>query len=169
MKLSNKDWFSKCDQICGFLRIWSYLLRKSLMDNLIFWAVFYAVRLEIWQMNSSSMNIFRNSAQNAKIDRYLLDFHFTKKKFSFNDFSSKWTNPQETLCLFRFTTEIVDRKLLFCVQYSFKKIKATLISDITKYPNNLNRGDKLSYRLKSCVLKSRSFIRTIIKYMCLKG
>ena len=72
-------------------------------------------------------------------------------------------------CLFTFTTEIVDGKFLFCVQYSFRKIKVTLMSDITKYPNNLNRGDKLSYRLKSCVLKSRSFIGTIIKYMYLKG
>ena len=157
---------TKSAVFCGFGHTY---LKKSLMENLIFWTVFYAVRLEIWQMNSTSMNIFRNSAQNAKIDRYLLDFHFTKKKFSFNDFSSKWTNPQETVCLFTFTTEIVDGKLIFCVQYSYKKIKAVLISHITKYLNNLNRGGTLSYRLKSCVLKSKSFIRTIIKYMYLKG
>ena len=36
IKFSIKDFFSKCDQICNFLRIWSHLLRKSLMDNLIF-------------------------------------------------------------------------------------------------------------------------------------
>ena len=29
MKFSIKDFFSKCDQICSFLRIWSYLLKKS--------------------------------------------------------------------------------------------------------------------------------------------
>ena len=39
MKLSIKDFFSKCDQIHSFLRIWSYLLKKSLMENFIFWAV----------------------------------------------------------------------------------------------------------------------------------
>ena len=28
-----KDFFSKCDQIRSFLRIWSCLLKKSLMEN----------------------------------------------------------------------------------------------------------------------------------------
>ena len=31
-----KDFFSKCDQIRSFLRIWSHLLKKSLMENFIF-------------------------------------------------------------------------------------------------------------------------------------
>ena len=35
-----KDFFSKCDQILSFLRIWSHLMKKSLMKNFIFWAVF---------------------------------------------------------------------------------------------------------------------------------
>ena len=39
MKISIKDFFSKCDQIRSFLRIWSYLLKKSLMENFIFCAV----------------------------------------------------------------------------------------------------------------------------------
>ena len=36
MKFSIKDFFSKCDQIRSFLRIWSYLLKKFLMENFIF-------------------------------------------------------------------------------------------------------------------------------------
>ena len=36
MKFSIKDLFSKCDQIHNFLRIWSHLLTKSLMENFIF-------------------------------------------------------------------------------------------------------------------------------------
>ena len=36
MKFSIKDFFSKCDQIRNFLRIWSYLLKKSLMEKFIF-------------------------------------------------------------------------------------------------------------------------------------
>ena len=40
MKFSIKDFFSKCDQIRSFPRIWSYLLKKSLMENFIFYAVF---------------------------------------------------------------------------------------------------------------------------------
>ena len=36
MKISVKDFFSKCDQIHSFLRIWLNLLKKSLMENFIF-------------------------------------------------------------------------------------------------------------------------------------
>ena len=39
MKFSIKDFFSKCDQIRRKLRIWSHLLKKSLMENFIFCAV----------------------------------------------------------------------------------------------------------------------------------
>ena len=36
MKFSIKDFFSKCDQVRSFQRIWSHLLKKSLMENFIF-------------------------------------------------------------------------------------------------------------------------------------
>ena len=39
MKFSITVFFSKCDQICSFLRIWSHLLEKSLMEKFIFCAV----------------------------------------------------------------------------------------------------------------------------------
>ena len=39
MKFCIKDFFSKCAQIRSFLRIWSHLLKKSLMENFIFCAV----------------------------------------------------------------------------------------------------------------------------------
>ena len=39
MKFSIKDFFSKCDQIRRKLRIWSHLLKKSLMKNFIFCVV----------------------------------------------------------------------------------------------------------------------------------
>ena len=39
MKFSIKYFFSKCDQIRRKLRIWSHLLKKSLMENFIFCAV----------------------------------------------------------------------------------------------------------------------------------
>ena len=39
MKFSNKDFFSNCDQIHRKLRIWSHLLKKSLMEKFIFCAV----------------------------------------------------------------------------------------------------------------------------------
>ena len=45
MKTSIKDFFSKCDQIDRFLRIWSHLLNKSLMENYIFCAVKLSIPL----------------------------------------------------------------------------------------------------------------------------
>ena len=36
MKFFIKDFFSKCDQIRSLLRIWSDLLKRSLMENFIF-------------------------------------------------------------------------------------------------------------------------------------
>ena len=41
MKFSIKDFFSKFDQIRRKMRIWSHLLKKSLMENFIFCAVRY--------------------------------------------------------------------------------------------------------------------------------
>ena len=39
MKFSIKSFFSKCDQIRSFLRIWSHLLKKSLTENFFFGSV----------------------------------------------------------------------------------------------------------------------------------
>ena len=39
IKFSIKDFSSKCDQIRRNLRIWSHLLKKSLIENFIFCAV----------------------------------------------------------------------------------------------------------------------------------
>ena len=39
MKFAIKDFFSKCDQIRSFLRVWLHLLNTSFMENFIFCAV----------------------------------------------------------------------------------------------------------------------------------
>ena len=41
MKLPIKDFFSKCNQIHSFPRIWSHLLKKSFMKNFIFCAAMW--------------------------------------------------------------------------------------------------------------------------------
>ena len=43
MKFSIKDFFSKCDQIRSYLWISSRLLKKSLMENFIFCAVYISL------------------------------------------------------------------------------------------------------------------------------
>ena len=40
IRFSIKDFFSKCDQIHNDLRIWSHLLKNSLMEHFIFCAVY---------------------------------------------------------------------------------------------------------------------------------
>ena len=39
MKFSIRNVFSKCGQIRSYLRIWSHLVKKSLIENFIFCAV----------------------------------------------------------------------------------------------------------------------------------
>ena len=56
IKFSVKDFFSKCDQIHNFLRIWSYLLKKSLMENFIFCAVRIALTFYIFLFFSSGLS-----------------------------------------------------------------------------------------------------------------
>ena len=57
MKFSIKDFLSKCDQIHKKLRIWSHLLKKSLMENLIFCAVILKIDSQkassVAEMNST--------------------------------------------------------------------------------------------------------------------
>ena len=58
MKFSIKNFFSKCGQSRRFLRIWSPLLKKSLMGNFIFCAVFDRdVELAV-QFSSTIFDVF---------------------------------------------------------------------------------------------------------------
>ena len=84
-KVSINDFFSKCDQFCRKLRIWSHLLKKSLIENFIFCAV---VKKENWYLQNfqkntvlGKMNLFKNPISyiqlcNKKNNRKLLVFYF---------------------------------------------------------------------------------------------
>ena len=63
MKFSINDFFSKCDQI---LRIWSHLLKKSLMENFIFCAVF------LEEMNSEILKIDIDNANSLEFTNIVL-------------------------------------------------------------------------------------------------
>ena len=56
LKFSSKDFFSKCDQIHSFLRIWSHLLKKSLMENFNFCAVGMNQNNGIWRSRVDKQN-----------------------------------------------------------------------------------------------------------------
>ena len=71
MKFSITDFFSKCDQICSFLWIWSHLLKKSLMENFIFCAVYSSP-------DSNHFTIcrkFNNSFHAAIVSSIFCDFY----------------------------------------------------------------------------------------------
>ena len=64
MKFSNKDFFSKWDQIRRKLRIWSHLLKKSLMKNFMFCAVNKTIKDLItvvetpWEFSTFNSDVF---------------------------------------------------------------------------------------------------------------
>ena len=51
IKISITNFFSKCDQICSFLPIWLHLLKKSVMENFSFCAVYDIDLLNIFYEN----------------------------------------------------------------------------------------------------------------------
>ena len=58
MKSPIKDFFSKCDQIRRKLRIWSHLLKKSLMEDFIFCAVTLFTGAVLSQLTNIKIAIF---------------------------------------------------------------------------------------------------------------
>ena len=68
-KFLTKDFFSKCDEIRRKLRIWSHLLKKSLVENFIFCAVMYGKVVK-------RRDVFRNLS--IIYDVYFLRKYLTK-------------------------------------------------------------------------------------------
>ena len=55
MKFFIKNFFSKCDQVCSFLQVWSHLLKKSLMENFSFCTVTRKYRLTPFHLFSHAV------------------------------------------------------------------------------------------------------------------
>ena len=67
-KFSIKDFFSKCDQIRLFLRMWSHLLKKSFMENFVFCAAtdmqfFKPKTWLVCRVNTRSYLVIKNKFQ----------------------------------------------------------------------------------------------------------
>ena len=75
MKFSIKDLFTKCDQIRSFLRIWSHLLKKSLVENFIFCAVKWFCRNFILPLQDSSILKCQNNLHQI-VNFYAQIIHF---------------------------------------------------------------------------------------------
>ena len=81
MKFSIKDFFSKCDQIHRKLRIWSHLLKKSLIENFSFCAVVicrchFTYHESSWREKKSKIirfSVIRELLNRKSIDRNMLN------------------------------------------------------------------------------------------------
>ena len=79
IKLSIKDFFRKCDQIRSFLRIWSHLLKKSLMEKFIFGAVKVhrtPQSLLVLTQKGESQNRSYNKTKHAEFTRKINIFYY---------------------------------------------------------------------------------------------
>ena len=72
MKFSIKDFFSKCDQVLRNLRIWSHLLKKSLMENLIFCTVSSTKLNQLIHLQPSVSSLWTSAFISAKISTTML-------------------------------------------------------------------------------------------------
>ena len=59
MKFSITDFFRKYDQILRELRMWSHLLKKSVMENFIFCAVYILIDLIVFAKHEMSFESIR--------------------------------------------------------------------------------------------------------------
>ena len=65
-KFSIKDFFCKCDQICSFLRIWSYLLKKAFRKTSFFCsALIVTISYETFFQSLYSKRCMKNITQGS--------------------------------------------------------------------------------------------------------
>ena len=69
------DFFSQCDQIRSFMRIRSHLLKKSLMENFIFYIVKNLRNYQIYKTIRSTFSLFENFCQNSACLKTIISFH----------------------------------------------------------------------------------------------
>ena len=99
MKFFIKDVFSKCDQIRSLMRIWSHLLKKSLMENFIFWTILTVFGNPGYAFVVLCMGVISFFAISF-LSIFYLNYYFTaqKKKFSIKDFD--FCSKYDQICSF---------------------------------------------------------------------
>ena len=99
IKFCIKDFFSKCDQICSFLRIWSHFLKKSLMENFIFvqWCLFKIKFYKCFWIDK-----MRNRKRSLKINLWIKYLPKTTRKllnFVIRTWTIKTSHKESLYCL----------------------------------------------------------------------
>ena len=88
MKLSFKDFVSKCDQIRSFLWIWSRLLKKSLMENFIFCVVRIELIAKYLNISFFLCGKYRNFARNYAELHLSTKFPYQEIRWNYSIFRS---------------------------------------------------------------------------------
>ena len=104
MKFSIKNFFGKCVQNRRKLRIWPPLLKKSLIKNFIFCAVYLNFQSSTQIRKSNSRSIC-NKNSSWKILEELIRKKFLPNSLKYSRFihwaSGSWKNLDETVCAMR--------------------------------------------------------------------
>ena len=99
MKFLVKDFFIKCDQISSFLRIWSHLLKKSLIENFIFCAVITRTYLSLLFHTHTHTRARTHTRLCVKIPENFFSLLFHGKiSFHFSCNLFQVCHPTETTC-----------------------------------------------------------------------
>ena len=109
MKFSFMDFFSKCDQIRSFLQIWSHLLKKCVMKNFIFCAMYCVVTLLAASL--FVLNFFNGSNSLTLISTF---FYWNVLLYS-NSFS-KWYPSLCTAIELRYSNTYGNRDVMNTLQ-----------------------------------------------------
>ena len=97
-KFSNTDFFSKCHQVRSFLRIWSHLLKKSLMENFKFCAVRTVPSDFFWLWFTKFNHCVKNVRIRSYSGAYFLTFRLNTDQ---NNSSYGHLSRSECYCLFK--------------------------------------------------------------------
>ena len=85
MKFSSKDFFSKCDQIRWKQRIWSHLLKKSLMEDFIFCVVnifeIFNVLVQVRLTSNRTCILYKYFVYDLLPNNLILGFQETRKHY----------------------------------------------------------------------------------------
>ena len=112
MQFSIKDFFGKCDQIRSFLRIWSHILKKSLMENFLFCAVLR------YKSGKETPDIPTNINNKKKTDDLIL--HPSHKNSKCNNYS-RLANVERKVTKNRGTIVVLD----YIQHFSFLLLQIT--------------------------------------------
>ena len=161
MKFFVKDFFSKCNQIRRKLRIWSHLLKESLMENFIFCAVLV---IETKQKFESVLMLCKHFTESCFITILFRTLLITLAPYDIksNQISLLWlttSNKYKELSIWNSwkpfhkqnlkveTVRGLDLFQLFLVVDLLYKFNVTLVIFIGQHPNTTKEGIKSAFIL----------------------